>query len=503
MRQRLPDSPQRPIPKPSSLAQRLLKLIWRLLTNLFKLFRWLALIVIGLLALWMIGGNLLAAQQEKRVDQAREQFIQQFPNVEANNSALKLEELSAGLGFGRWLGTKATQTRYLHLPAPKADKTSFENIRKDLDRYLDSQLDKPNDEIDAPPENIRQFLADHAAVLEAIRTHVLSSELPRWELGYDINAVGDLPPGVPSYLSSVNFQKILSVDILDKTRQGQTQAALKTLEVSWKLNQSLLERSEFIGQLVVIINSRPQAVVMRKMQGLPTEWQDRIARFNQYDLPQASLRGLYGEAFYSVSARKYPAIYLFYQFALFEAIDSSSGGSSGGFSVALPQWLSSLFDPLLKPYVRLSAVDYFDRMRQVVLKLPEQDFCAFNPDEFDKQHGAIGWSIFPSGGWAGQWRKVGKAVLRFELTQKVLQVKHLAAKQGRLPRQVPGIESSVCRDGKWFYQLAPDGTALISFSKDLEWMKYRSNPNSPLQYEPGNRLQYSFKPKQSNLTPVP
>lgn len=503
MRQRLPDSPQRPTPKPSSLVRRLLKLLRRLLINLFKLFRWLALIVIGLLALWIVGGSLLADQQEKRVDQAREQFIQQFSSIDANDSALKLEELSAGLGFGRWLGTNATPTRYLHLPASQVDKKIPENLRKDLDQYLDSQFDQPNDDIDAPPETVRQYLSEHAAELEAIRMHVLSSDLPRWEL--DMSSVGDVLFALPTFLGSANFQKVLAVDILDKTRQGQTQAALKTLEVSWKLNQVWLERPEFIGQLVVIINSRSQASVMRKMQGLPTEWQDRIARFNQYDLPQAYLRGLYSEAFYSVSARKYPAIYLFHQFALFEAIDSSSGGSSDGFSVALPQWLSSLFDPLLKPYVRLSAVDHFDRMRQAVLKLPEQDFCTFNPDEFEKQlrQGTVWWSIFPSGGWAGQWHKVGKAVLRFELTQKVLQVKTLAAKQGRLPKQIPGIESSVCRDGKWIYQLTPNGTASISFNKDLEWMKYRSNPDNPLQYEPGNRLQYSFKSRQSNPTPVP
>lgn len=500
MRQRLPDSSKRLMLERSPLARRLLTRLRKLSIALFKLLRWVAPIVIGLVAIWIIGGNLLAAQQEKRVDQAREQFIQQFPNTETNNSALKLEELSAGLGTARLIGIKATPTRYLHLPTPKADKTSFENIRKDLDRYLDSQFDQPNDNIDAPPETVRQYLAEHAAELEAIRTHVLSSELPRWEMPYLI-AIGDVGVELPSFLSSANFQKVLAVDILDKTRQGQLQAALKPLEVAWKVNQALLEQPTLIAQLVVLINSRPQAAVMRKMQGLPTEWQDRITRFNQYDLPQAFLRGLYAEAFYSVSARKYPAIYLFSQFAVFEKVDSSSGGSS----VALPQWLNSLFDPLLEPYARLAAVDYFDRMRQVVLKLPEQDFCTFNPDEFEKQlgDGGIWWSIFPSGGWASQWRKVGKAVLRFELTQKVLQVKQIAAKQGRLPKQIPGIESSICRDAKWIYQLTPDGTASISFSKELEWMKSKDqNSSNPPQYGPGDRLQYSFKPKQSNPTPV-
>lgn len=501
MRQRLPDSPKRLSLEQSPLAQRLLKRLRRLLIDLFKLLRWVAPVVISLLAIWIVGGNLLAAQQEKRVDQAREQYIQQFPNTDANNSALKLEELVAGLSFGRLLGLKATPTRYLHVPAPKADEKAFlDNIGKDMGRYLDSQFDQPTDNIDAPPENIRQYLADHAAELKAIRAHVLSSELPRWEVTY-INTVGDFGVALPSFLNSANFQKILSVDILDKTRQGQAQAALKTLEVSWKLNQAVLEQPTLIAQLVVIINSRPQAVLMRKMQGLPTAWQDRLNRFNQYDLPQAFLKRLYSESFVSVSARKYPAISFFDQFKVFEIIDSSSGG----FSVALPQWLSLLFDPLLKPYTRLAAVDYFDRMRQVVLKLPEQDFCSFDPDAFAKQPGIAPawWNTTLSPSWVSQWQKVGKAVLRFELTQKVLQVKEMAQKQGSLPKQVPGIESSVCRDAKWIYAVAADGTASISYSKELEWMKYQRNPDGPREYEPGDRLQYSFKPKPSNLTSVP
>ncbi|MBW4473548.1 MAG: hypothetical protein KME45_24705 [Stenomitos rutilans HA7619-LM2] len=497
MRQQLPASPKRPLTESGHLGRKLLKLLQRLLIHLFKILRWVTPVVIGLLAIWVIGGNLLAAQQEKRVDQAVEQYIQQFPTTETNNSALKLEELSTGLGFGKILGTKVTPTRYLHLPTPKADQKSFvETLGKDLSRYLDSQFKQPNDKIDAPPENIHQYLVEHAIELEAVRTHILSSELPRWEMSY-IRAVGDIGIALPSFLSVANLQKILVVDILDKTRQGQLQAALETLEVSWKLNQALQEQPTLIAQLVVIINSSWQASVMRKMQELPTAWQERLNRFNKYDLPQSFLKGLYSEAFLFVSARKYPALSFFKSLPVFELSDSSSN--------PYPQWFISLSDLVFKPYLRLAAVDYFDRMRQLVLKLPEQDFCAFDPDTFSKQPGIASawWNPYLGPAWVNQWHKVGKAALRFELTQKVLQVKEAARRQSSLPKQIPGIESSICRDAQWLYQLAPDGTASISFGKELDWMKFRNDPHSPLQYAPGDRLQYSFKPKQSNPTPVP
>lgn len=189
MRRKLLDILQRPIPGTSSLGRNLLRLLRRLAIGLLKFLRWFIPLAIALIALWMIGGNLLAAQQEKTVDQALEQFRQQFPNVEANYSALKLEELTAGLGFGNFVGQKSTPTRYLH-SAPKANRKDFEDIKGELNKYLDAQLDKPNDAIDPPPEKLRRYLMDHATELEAVRTHVLNSDLPRWEV--DMNFLGDI-----------------------------------------------------------------------------------------------------------------------------------------------------------------------------------------------------------------------------------------------------------------------------------------------------------------------
>ncbi|MBD0390299.1 MAG: hypothetical protein ICV54_28325, partial [Nostoc sp. C3-bin3] len=63
--------------------------------KLFKIFVGSASGLAGLIAVWIIGGNLLAAQQEKEISQAWEQFAKQFPKTEANDSVLKLEALTA------------------------------------------------------------------------------------------------------------------------------------------------------------------------------------------------------------------------------------------------------------------------------------------------------------------------------------------------------------------------------------------------------------------------
>ena len=474
-------------------AIKLSKLVRKIVRWTIVFCKWVAVTIIGLLVLWIVGGNLFAAHQEKRVDQARSEFIKQFPYREANNSALKLEELGAGFGLGKLMGLSSTSTRYLHLPDSKANiKPLDEDLRKKLSQYLDSQLDKPNDEIDVPPEEVRQYLTNHAAELDLVRTHILRSELPKWEM--DVSKVGDIRSELPSFLSLANFQKILLVDTLEKTRQGKDQLAIKNIEASWKLNQALLEQPYLISYLVFIINARPQAVVMRKIQGISNEWQERINHLNKFELPQAFLMSLYSEAFVSLSARKYSTS---------QFIEDGDDSKVDSFT----RWIRFLTDPVTKPYIRLMAVNYFNNMNQIHLKLAEQDFCAFNPDDFQAQAGLMpdAWwnpiNRFSLGGsFHGQWRRLGKTVLRFELTQKVLRIKEIAQNQGRFPNQIPGIESSICRGANWIYQLRPEGKALISFSKDLPWIQ--PDPANRKIGDQGDRLQYQFTIKQLKLAPT-
>jgi hypothetical protein len=64
-------------------------------------------------------------------------------------------------------------------------------------------------------------------------------------------------------------------------------------------------------------------------------------------------------------------------------------------------------------------------------------------------------------------------MLELELTQKILQVKALAAKEGKWLPSVPDTESSICPGAKWLYRVAPDGTMSISFSEQPEWLEER------------------------------
>ena len=99
---------------------------------------------------------------------------------------------------------------------------------------------------------------------------------------------------------------------------------------------------------------------------------------------------------------------------------------------------------------------------------------------------------------SNQPSKVNKSILDLELTQKILQVKALAAQAGKWPSSVPEMESSICPGAKWLYRLAPDGTMSISFSEQPEWLEERlENKGLPFTYSD------KTPPKPPTQTPNP
>jgi hypothetical protein len=306
--------------------------------------------------------------------------------------------------------------------------------------------------VEIPPESLRRYLASQSANLAAIRTHVLNSEMPRWSL--DVNQWNFSYP-LPSFLGMVNLQKIFALDMLEKNRLGETKEALDTLEVAWKLNQSAREYPSIIGSLVSIIVDNYIVGVIRKIKQVPTAWQGRITHLVKQDYPQSFLTSLEGD--FLTTARSLST------YPLWKWTNN-----------AQPPPFAKVLDALQRPYRRFSAVDYWRKGTRGLHELPKQDFCDFDSETFKHNHqlSAAWWNILGqdsiSSLW-NQWPKLWRKSIEWELTQKVLQVKEIAAKQGSWPQQVPGIEVSVCGDRKWIYQVSPDGTMSLTYSKQPSW----------------------------------
>ncbi len=406
-----------------------------------KILLWLISLSVGIAALVLVVANLLAIQPEKEIEQAKEVFLRKYPKTEDSASAVKLKELASQLGIKLIVSAKEKYK----INVSEADEKAFKEIQADLNNYITAQVERPTDEVDIPPEKLRRYLKSKEATLAAIRTHVLKSEVPRWATDLSRIETGDTQYPLPSYLSAVNLQKLLALDILEKNRLGQTKPMLESLEVSWKLNQSLRNSPTVIGQLVSVITARIHAGVMRKLNGLPPEWQQRLL---EHDYLKSILPSLEGEAFFIYTASKRTPL-------------SELGLGENIF-----------LEPAVRPYLRLAMADFTKVERGIYAQLPRENVCSFDIDSTSKKlawWNQYGKSASPS--LASMWRKPGRLMLELSMTQKILQAKELAAKQGKWLQSLPGLESSVCPGYKWIYKVSPDGTMSISLSEIPEWLK--------------------------------
>lgn len=449
----------------------------------------------GLLAVWIVGGNYIASVQEKEIEQDLAAFAQRFPKAEPNDAALKLAASLAKVGFDGAGASFSPVDRSIKSRADfrssEDDRKAFEEIRQELTQYLNAEISKPNDTINPPSEKLQRYLASKQTALAKLRQQVLiNNEVPHW--GTDISWIleGDPMASGPAYLSLADIQKVLALDILEKYRKGQTQAAAEMLEVSWQINQSLTESPLLIGQLVALIGAKYPAGVMRKVDRLPVQWQQRLL---EHDYRESILTSLQGEYLYTF---KFSQDFLWKHSwsSILEKLSSilkDIGAPSDEGILSLlrtePNYPRTLedkildwtlshvlvwFKPAIKPYIRFCAIDTYQVYKRSLLASRQQNVCASDsaPAKDFAWWNYIGRTStnFPS-----QISKAAKSMLDLELTQKILQVKALAAKTGKWPASVPEMKSSICPGAKWLYRVAPDGTMSISFSEKPKWLEER------------------------------
>ena len=470
----------------------------------------------GLLAVWIVGGNYIASVQEKEIEQDLAAYAQRFPNTQRNDAALKLAASVAKLGFNAGGGSFSPVDRYIGSVADfspsEDDRKAFEEIRQELKQYLDAEIAKPNDTVNPPSEKLQRYLASKQTALAELRQQVLNNEVPHW--GTDITWMleGDMTVPLPGYLWQANFQQFLALDILEKYRKGQTEAAAEMLEVSWKINQSLTESPLLISPLVALIVTKYQAGVMRKVDRLPAQWQQRLLERDYRESILTSLQGEY------LSKFKFSQDFVWkYSWS---SIQEASGASSGQGIFALFQtetndpptlqekileWTLSQvlvwFKLAIKPYLRFCAIDIYQVYQRSLAASRQQNVCASDSVTVDD---LAWWNYMNFMDWGptslpSQTRKAAKSMVDLELTQKILQVKALAAKAGKWPPSVPEMKSSICPGAKWLYRVAPDGTMSISFSEKPKWLEQRLKSNLALPFTYSDKT--PPQPKKRASTP--
>ena len=427
--------------------------------NSFRfILHWFNIISVSFLVLWVVIGNFAAFQLEQPVLVAKAELVRQFPKIETNASALKLEELRAKLGINMLIAQNRNDDLYV---PTETSKIKFNQIDGDLWRYLEDSTSS------VPSKSLQQYLSTQSENLATIRSHILKSDIPRWET-FDVNMkIGKSAMTSENSFRVTTLHGILIADAINNSRLGNPKAAIDSLESSWRLNQSVRERPNLLSQLVANITDGVQVRGLRKLNLASPVWQKRLISFDQ------------SKSF--LTALKFD---IFEQYGITRNFPLRKGGSEQDEQSS--SILSRILQPFVQPYFTLSAVDTWQvAMRELDLRFNQDPCISISYEDMPKLSswnilGALGSSSFGL-----QVYKLTKRQIDMELTQKILRLREVASQSGKFPQTLSGIDSSViCKNLRYVYQPSADGEAMtISLSKQNrpEWLVEREG-DIPLSY---------------------
>ena len=364
-------------------------------------------------------------------------LLTSFPKTDDDARAGQLSELARGLGveFAR--------------PTPSNDGGTSEVARRNaepfysLSEYDNKALAESTGPIVPLPEVAASF---HRAQKDRIENLVTFLELgtpPRWQMN---STLGPEAP-VPNLQALVRLNRVLVTEALIRSQAADVSGARRALLAAWNLESSLRDRPEPISQQVAVSMGRRNAALVRRLDVTPDDWMKRLA---QHD----------------------------YRVSMMKAMATETAGEFE----SLPKG-SSAFE-------RASRADFLNLARKALVRLRDSGIAELPSAEERKglenapdalSGGAIlAELVLP--GRTGAWNRVDQLVLETEFTEKVLQLKKLRSEGGRWPAQVPGIESSKARAGRWIYEVDAKGRMSLAFSKDPEWV-YQYGLLIPLRYE--------------------
>lgn len=198
-----------------------------------------------------------------------------FPDTEQSEGATKLIALASAAHVNL-----APRNRSSSMPETKPDP--MQATRKAIGEYVQTQLERSGDAIDAPPPAVADYLAENGAALDAIRDHVLSGVPIVWES--KISKGFDAP--IPNLTGHMALQKIFAARALDKARSKDA-SAWEDLRASWRLNRGLWSRPDMISIIIALGSSRIGNAAARKMPLPAPAWLGETFTFD-YSGPMAS-----------------------------------------------------------------------------------------------------------------------------------------------------------------------------------------------------------------------
>jgi hypothetical protein len=396
--------------------------------------------LIGLSGLIFLVSSLLINHKNQNFINEINAFSDQFTSTKSNESSRNLDILITKIGLGK---VNIDTTKEEQNKTPELD-----NILTSLNSFLRTKLTEKTYNYDSIPQDLQKFLGKNKTQIIEIRDYLLISEKPTWEYNVEEMFRNPLNYPLPHLVEIVNLQKILMLQILSDYSQGNTQEIDKTLEVSFKLNQSLQNQPYLISQLVSVIIAQYQAGILRQIKDLAPQWETKLVNYS-YDYQEGILNALNIESLIIGSP------------FIFE-------GESG----------NAMFNLFKNSYWKLVSKDTAYRMKKAFSALETQDICSADINQLETELQKFSWwNIYgdiATPNFSDQWLRGGSVMLDLELTHKILQAEIIKQKTSEYPHTLANLNSQVCPNQKWEYDKI-DNQVTINFSQELPWKKLGEN----------------------------
>jgi hypothetical protein len=426
------------------------------------------------MSIYLIGGNMYAAQQEKPLEQAIASYVRQHPKTPPNQSAIELQALMTKLGlsvdtFGDGTEVKVKPEKNAIDEWKAIDTILVDTARKQFDRTEDS-----NELISSQLSN---YLKTHQTDIQAIETYLIDNPIPNW--GSDPSWVeksdpkaGDSPLRSKSmnYLRLATLQNLMIVNTLDKQRLPNLDISSDLVAIE-KIQKSFQSQSSLIGQLISRIGELRISRLARRLDRMPTGWGDDLFSLNRHSQMFGSILN---EAL--INSRFFQSPDIFHQLL----IENQS-----------PLRFIPGYYQLARPRIRLATVERYLEIQERLIYWSNQNICRTDGKSGVKAASTLGLgdynylSLITPLDLASQYRKILSRDLFWELTTNVRQAKAKLATGQKIDSVAKefNLPSKVCPGEQWTAK-ANDGNITIEFSHPPNWKALGIHPDNidPLTY---------------------
>lgn len=376
-------------------------------------------------------------------------YPKRYPKTAINESAKLVESFAKELGVS---STYADDAKTLPIDPREAD---FIRIANSLKEFTRGQLARPDGAIDDIPEDLREYLKRSRGILEKLVQTLITEPLPAWEIDVERGSEAPMPP----LRTHTRLQRLMTLLALQNLKEGQRNESIRVMDASWSLNQGLRTHPTSSSWMLSVGVERGQLGFFRIIRRMPEIWRARIA--------ETDVRTMLRELFI---AKAY--------FDKMAYIEARAEGETAINQIPLLKHFKEQVKNLPSTKMEYFDAAYLDLLRTETAaykRFRDLDACRLTGDEFMHQlilkseefNLLIGSAIFMQ----TDSNRLNRLALDRELTQKVIQIEQAHnTKNHSWPAAIPDIESSICKDAHWIYEVSPDRrTMKIHFSKKLEW----------------------------------